>query len=166
MRGLMRVPYLCRLQAAADLASRQANQTATLDALFELLFRWVQLCEEWVGGCVGWKAACAFWPASPAVTRHDLRVPGCRVLKNCSTSGLVQQPDGRRAAEAGPIICLSQQHDCARRQPAVWHRSRLLDPAYPLPAAAAAMSRRHFMKKFPLLFPALRVLSKFVHLIR
>lgn len=27
-------------QAAADLATRRANQTATLDALFELLFRW------------------------------------------------------------------------------------------------------------------------------
>lgn len=31
---------------------------------------------------------------------------------------------------------------------------------------AAPLSRRHFMKKFPLLFPALRLLSKFVHLIR
>lgn len=39
-------------------------------------------------------------------------------------------------------------------------------PTHPHPAAAAPMSRRHFMKKFPLLFPALRVLSKFVHLIR
>lgn len=28
------------LQAAADSAARKANQTATLEALFEMLFRW------------------------------------------------------------------------------------------------------------------------------
>ena len=32
------------MQAAADLASRKANQTATLDALFEMLFRSVMHC--------------------------------------------------------------------------------------------------------------------------
>ncbi|PSC74530.1 nucleolar complex 3-like protein isoform X2 [Micractinium conductrix] len=71
-------------QAAADLASRRHNQTATLEALFEMLFR---------------------------------------VLKTCCASGLVHQE------------------------------------------TAAALPRAQFLNKFPLLFPALRLLSTYLHLI-
>lgn len=71
-------------QAAAGLAARCNDQTATLEALFEMLFR---------------------------------------VLKTCAASGMIQQ------TEATPL------------------------------------SRAQFLKKFPLLFPALRLLSKYAHLI-
>lgn len=71
-------------QAAVAMADRRANQTATVEALFELLFR---------------------------------------VLKTCTASTLMQQQEG------------------------------------------SPLSRAQFLKKFPLLFPALRLLSKNVHLL-
>ncbi|KAL4433583.1 hypothetical protein ABPG75_000024 [Micractinium tetrahymenae] len=71
-------------QAAADLAGRRHNQTATVEALFELLFR---------------------------------------VLKTCTASSTMQEQEG------------------------------------------SPLSRAQFMKRFPLVFPALRLLSKNVHLL-
>jgi nucleolar complex protein 3 len=98
-------------QAAADLASRQANQTATLEALFEMMFRQVsEVCE------------CTTVVTPPRKLRQSM-IKCRRVLKTCSASGLLQ-------LEAAPL------------------------------------SRQRFQERFPLLFPALRLLSKFVHLVR
>lgn len=57
------------LQAAADVASRRANQTATLDALFELLFRQVSAGLGFASACV----VGAGWPCVVTAAAETLR---------------------------------------------------------------------------------------------
>ena len=89
------------VQAAADLALRRSNQTAALEALFELLFRSV-------GRLLGWWAVpgsspvhiCALQCLGRSLSNWRVVPSACfalslrRVLKNCSSSGLMHQPDG------------------------------------------------------------------------
>lgn len=134
--------YVAPWQAATDLASRHMNQRDTLDALFELVFRQAWGIRAFVMGYL-------------CTVRHLLLPAVHRVMKHCGGNGAIQQQHGASSfASLVPKVL-------------VWTVQHHIQSDNCLPSfAAMPMSPALFVTRFPLLYPSLHLLSKFVHLIR
>jgi hypothetical protein len=134
--------YVAAWQAATDLASRHMNQRDTLDALFELVFRQA-------------------WGIRASVMGLSLYSPS-PVTACCAQS---DKALWRKRCHPASTRCVILCHP--RAKVLVWTVQHHIQSDSCLPSfAAMPMSPAVFVTKFPLLYPSLHLLSKFVHLIR
>lgn len=85
------------LQAAVATAERRANQTATVEALFELLFRQVTklaLTETPRVSKLRWQNIGRKQTHPGAIKLWVHLFLSCRVLKTCTASSVIQQQEG------------------------------------------------------------------------